>query len=72
MWIVRITALKSFEQLTEGDSTVVVLDERWAHLIANDYVRLVEKWPLVTAYASTGIKRTLSQSTQDDGSSPPS
>jgi hypothetical protein len=24
----------------------VVLDERWAHLIANDYVRLVFRWQL--------------------------
>lgn len=45
-YLARIQALKSFETLQAGDMMDVVLDERWAHLIASDYVRLVFRWQL--------------------------
>lgn len=45
-WMARVQALKSFEGLMAGDVVEVELTERWAHLIASDYVRLVDRWPL--------------------------
>lgn len=46
MYVARLEALKSFDSLAVGDMLDVILDERWAHLIANDYVRMVGRWPL--------------------------
>lgn len=60
MWMAKLQALKSFESVTEGEIFYAVLDERWAHLVANDYVRLVDKWPLVTQFALTDSKYKLS------------
>lgn len=42
---VKVLALKSFENLIEGDTVVVELTERWAHLIVIHYVKLVDRWP---------------------------
>jgi hypothetical protein len=42
-WIATLQALKSFDGYLEGDTFVVVLTEYWAHLVANDYVRLVHR-----------------------------
>jgi hypothetical protein len=65
MWVANLVILKSFEVFAEGDTICVVLDERWAHLIANDYARLVDKWPLVTPFASIGSKYKSNQLKQD-------
>jgi hypothetical protein len=56
MWVANLVILKSFENWLEHDTIRVVLDERWAHLIASDYVRVVNKWPLVTPFASIDSK----------------
>ncbi len=56
-WYARLLALKSFETHQAGDIVVVVLNERWAHLIANDYMRLVDRWPISpTPYESTNSR----------------
>lgn len=53
-WCVVLVALKSFDSVAAGDILNVELTERWAHLIASDYVRLVDRWPLPdTQSAST-------------------
>jgi hypothetical protein len=64
MWLARIQALKSFETMMAGDMLDVVLDERWAHLIANDYVRLVDRWDIPSA--STDSKSESNPSKLDD------
>lgn len=51
MWIAKVQALKSFDSYVVGEYYVVQLTERWAHLIANDYVRLVDRWPHRTTSA---------------------
>lgn len=43
-WDALLLALKAFEGHAEGDLFYVQLDERWAHLAANDYVRVMSKW----------------------------
>jgi hypothetical protein len=65
MWVANLVIMKSFEYYTEGDTICVVLDERWAHLIANDYARLVDRWPLVTPFALIGLKYKSNQLKQD-------
>jgi hypothetical protein len=65
MWVANLVIMKSFEYHTEGDTICVVLDERWAHLIANDYARLVDRWPLVTPFGSTVSRFASNLSKQD-------
>lgn len=65
MWVANLIALKSFEVYSEGDTICVVLDERWAHLIANDYARLVDRWPLVTPFALTDSRFASNPLKQD-------
>jgi hypothetical protein len=65
MWVANLLILKSFELWTEGELVCVVIDERWAHLIASDYARVVDRWPLVTPFASIDSKYGPSQSRPD-------
>ena len=53
-WAAKLIALKSFEGIQAGDTVEVVLDERWAHLVANDYMRMVDRWQISpTPFEST-------------------
>ena len=45
-FLARLEALKNFDQFAVGDMIDVILDERWAHLIANDYMKIVTRWPI--------------------------
>jgi hypothetical protein len=66
MWVANLLILKSFEVWTEGELICVVIDERWAHLIASDYARVVDRWPLVTPFALTDSKYRPSPLKPDD------
>lgn len=46
MWWCLVTPLKDFDDYCIGQVYSVELTERWAHLIASDYVRLLQKWLL--------------------------
>jgi hypothetical protein len=66
MWVANLLILKSFEMYTENDLICVVIDERWAHLIASDYARVVDRWPLVTPFALIDSKYKSSPLKPDD------
>jgi hypothetical protein len=44
---VRLEALKNFDQFAVGDRIDAILDERWAHLVASDYMRIVGRWQIL-------------------------
>lgn len=46
LWLARLQALKNFDQFAVGDMIDVVLEERWAHLVAGDYMRIVQRWQI--------------------------
>jgi hypothetical protein len=52
LWWCLITPLKDFDDYHIGQVYSVELTERWAHLIASDYVRLLQKWPLELSSSS--------------------
>jgi hypothetical protein len=66
MWQARLQALKSFDGFMDGDVFDVELTEYWAHLVANDYVKLVEKWRLDIQSDSITFRFVSNPSKLDD------
>lgn len=45
-WCATVRALKSFEGFTEGQIYELLVTVRVAHLIANQYLEVIDKWLL--------------------------
>jgi hypothetical protein len=52
--LVTVLALKSFEDYREGEQATVWMSERVAHLVANQYLRLLHDPQWGAVHASTG------------------
>lgn len=56
-WTVSLVALKSFNDHAEGDVFQVELTDYWAHLVAYDYVKVVQRWPTQSASTDSPSKQ---------------